>query len=183
MRVVPLQNSATAAPSASRGSYTAPSALELGTGRGPRHKPAGAADYAGRIHARMGLWTQPDRIADRFTLGGSAAPVDVSDFNRNGIYLSDLRRLPLNRQQMNISAIIRAPVFPELGMGMACAGDVGPCGRNCDASTCGTTSTRVSRVHASSAALLPTWHLRFPFSFSSGRNGNTSGCIPPVLQR
>lgn len=56
-RIVPLQDPATAAPSASRGRYTAPSGMELGTGRRHWHQPDDGIDNSGRSHARLDFRT------------------------------------------------------------------------------------------------------------------------------
>src|SRR5271170_2123945 len=75
--MVPLQDSAAIAPPTARGHDTATSGVELGTRSGDRYQSVGGSYHAGCDHARVGLRTQPDRIADWYLCGGSATSTAV----------------------------------------------------------------------------------------------------------
>jgi len=74
--------------------------MESGSGNGDRHQSVGGAHHAACADARVGLRTQPGRIAHRFICGGSVTPAAVLPFIQMGVYLFHLRRLPLSRQQI-----------------------------------------------------------------------------------
>jgi hypothetical protein len=129
--MVPLQDSAPIAPPAARGHYTATSGLEPGTWSGDRHQSVGGFHHAGCDHARVGLRTQPDCIADWFLRGGSATPTVV-------FAVHSTWRVPVSHAAATVQPTAsrasqpssRTPVSRHLAMGMAWASSMGAYGRD-----------------------------------------------------
>jgi len=75
--MVPLQDPAAASPPAAWRRDTAPPGVELGPGSAHWHQSVGGSHHSGCGYVGVGLRAQPDRTADRFICGGSAAPAAV----------------------------------------------------------------------------------------------------------
>ena len=149
-RVFSLPDTASAAPSATRRCHTASSGMESGIGDCPRDQPVGGSHHAPGDHARLGLRSKPDRIADRCTCDDAAPLASVYSVHRVG--RTSLSHSPPSAEPTADRASEPSSLAAgsrNLAVGMACIDSLGP--RSCDraATACHVYPTRPGAADAS----------------------------------